>query len=131
MFIKFVNQAMGKQNTKFLAPSDLLEKLTSANAATITWCQKPENNESTPTTEAAIIRGKCCRDVGFSSSGFDKKPAKVQCSNLLTVAGEEALEMFNTFSPSDEETGKIDVVIKKFKEYCMQKKNVAYSIVQK
>ena len=55
MFIKFVNQAMGKQNTKFLAPSDLLEKLTSANAATTTWCQKPENNESTPTTEAAII----------------------------------------------------------------------------
>ena len=62
----------------------------------------------------------------LNATGFDKKPAKVQCSNLLTVAGEEALEMFNTFSPSDEETGKIDVVIKKFKEYCMQKKNVAY-----
>ena len=35
-FIKFVNPATGKPNTKFLAASDLLETLTSANAETIT-----------------------------------------------------------------------------------------------
>ena len=35
-FIKFVNPTTGKPNTKFLAASDLLEKSTSANAATIT-----------------------------------------------------------------------------------------------
>ena len=35
-FIKFVNPSTGKPNTKFLAASDLLEKSTSANAATIT-----------------------------------------------------------------------------------------------
>ena len=35
-FVKFVNPTTGKPNTKFLAASDLLEKSTSANAATIT-----------------------------------------------------------------------------------------------
>jgi len=50
----------------------------------------------------------------------------VQCSTLLTVAGEEALEIFNTFGLSDEDKIKIDVVIKKFEEYCTSKKNVAY-----
>ena len=44
----------------------------------------------------------------------------------LTVAGEEALEIFNTFSLMDEGKVKIDVVIRKFEEYCMPKKNVTY-----
>ena len=38
----------------------------------------------------------------LNATGFDKKPAQVQCSTLLTVAGEEALEIFNTFDLSDE-----------------------------
>ena len=37
------------------------------------------------------------------ATGFDKKPAQVQCSTLLTVAGEEALEIFNTFGLTDED----------------------------
>ena len=101
----------------------------------ITWCQNRDNNESTPTTEAAVIRGKCCRELETLDSavqalsqptGFDKKPAKVQCSTLLTVAGEEALEIFNTFGLTDEDKVKIDVVIRKFEEYCTPKKNVTY-----
>ena len=62
----------------------------------------------------------------LDATGFDKKPAKVQCSTLLTVAGEEALKIFNTFGLSDEDKVKIDVVIKKFEEYYTPKKNVAY-----
>ena len=50
----------------------------------------------------------------------------MQCSTLLTVAGEEALEIFNTFGLSDEDKVKIAVVIKKFEEYCTPKKNVTY-----
>ncbi|KAL9977219.1 hypothetical protein ACROYT_G014598 [Oculina patagonica] len=42
------------------------------------------------------------------------------------VAGEEALEIFNTFGLSNEDKDKINVVIKKFEEYCTPKKNVAY-----
>ena len=62
----------------------------------------------------------------LNATGFDKKPAQVQCSTLLTVAGEEAFEIFNTFGLSDEDKVKIDVVIKKYEEYCTPKKNVTY-----
>ena len=41
---------------------------------------------------------------------------------MLTVAGEEALEIFNIFGLTDEDKVKIDVVIRKFEEYCMPKK---------
>ena len=49
-------------------------------------------------------------------TGSDKKPTKVQCSTLLTVAGEEALKIFNTFGLSKEDKVKIDVMIKKFED---------------
>ena len=97
----------------------------------ITWCQNRDNNGSTPPTEAAVIRGKCCRELETLDSavqassqrdGLDKKPAKVQCSTLLTVAGEEALEIFNSFGLTDEDKVKIDVLITKFEEYCTPKK---------
>ena len=58
----------------------------------------------------------------LNATGFDKKPAKVQCSTLLTVAGEEALEIFNSFGLTDEDKVKIDVLITKFEEYCTPKK---------
>ena len=51
----------------------------------------------------------------LNATGFDKN-----------VAGEEALEIFNTFGLSEEDKVKIDVVIKKFEEYCTPKKNVTY-----
>ncbi|KAL9952873.1 hypothetical protein ACROYT_G040197 [Oculina patagonica] len=65
----------------------------------------------------------CKKDPKPSST---RSLAKVQCSTLLTVAGEEALEIFNTFDLSDEDKVKIDVGIKKFEEYCTPKKNVAH-----
>ena len=105
----------------------------------ITWCQNRDNNGPTPATEAAVIRGKCCRELETLDSAVQalsrrsglwqiKKPAKVQCSTLLTVAGEEALEIFNTFGLTDEDKVKIDVVIRKFEEYCTPKKNVTYEL---
>ncbi len=59
MFIKFVNPT-GKLNTKFLASSDLLEKSTSANVATITNAILKQLEES------AIDKHKF---AGFSSDG--------------------------------------------------------------
>ena len=47
----------------------------------------------------------------LKATSFDKTPAEMQCSTLLTVAGEEALEIFNTFGLSDEYKVKTDVVI--------------------
>ena len=61
-----------------------------------------------------------------NATGFDKKPAQVQCSTLSTVAGEDALEIFNTFGLTDADKVKIDFVFRKFKEYCTPKKHVTY-----
>ena len=47
----------------------------------------------------------------LNATGIDKKPSQVQCSTLLTVAGQEAVEIFNTFGLSREDAKKIDVVI--------------------
>ena len=59
-FIKFVNPTTGKPNTKFLAASDLLEKSTSANAATI------NNAILRQLEESAIDKQKL---ASFSSDG--------------------------------------------------------------
>ena len=59
-FIKFVNPTTGTPNTKFLAASDLLEKSTSANAATITNAILKQLEES------AIDKHKL---ASFSSDG--------------------------------------------------------------
>ena len=56
----------------------------------------------------------------------DKKSDAVQCSTLLTVAGEEAIEVYNTFNLTEEETDDIGVLIKKFQDYCIPKKNVTF-----
>ena len=57
----------------------------------------------------------------LNATGFHKKPQQHQCSTLLTVAGVEALEIFNTFRLS-EEWVKIEVVISKFEEYFTPKR---------
>ena len=43
----------------------------------------------------------------LSATGSDKKDEKVQCSILLTVAGEDAVEVFNTFTFTETEEDKI------------------------
>ena len=62
----------------------------------------------------------------LNATGLEKKPQQQQCSCLLTVAGPEALEIFNTCALSDTDQTKIEVVISKFEEYCTLKKNVTY-----
>ena len=64
--------------------------------------------------------------IGVDATGKDKKPEEVQCSTLLTVAGEDAIEVYNTFALTEEETNKIDVLITKFEDYCTPRKNVTF-----
>ena len=62
----------------------------------------------------------------LNETGIEKKPSQIQCSTLLTVAGEEAVKFFNTFGLSNEDATKIDFVIGKFLKYCTPKKNITY-----
>ena len=60
----------------------------------------------------------------LSATGSDKKAEKVQCSIILTVAGEDAVEVFNTFTETEED--KIEPLIEKFRSYCTPKKNITF-----
>lgn len=57
----------------------------------------------------------------------DKKPSALQTAVFLHIAGEEAMEVYNTFT-FDKEADRTDLelVISKFKDYCTPKKNVVF-----
>ena len=52
----------------------------------------------------------------------------MQVATLLTVIGEEAREVFFTFTgwAADGDDGKIDPVLAKFEEYCQPRKNTPF-----
>ena len=62
----------------------------------------------------------------LNATGRDRKPDIVQCSTLLTVAGEDAVEIYNTFTFASGETDKIEPLISKFHAYCIPKKNITF-----
>ena len=59
---------------------------------------------------------------------LNKKPDGVQVSTLLTVIGEEARDIYSTFTDWAEEGDetKIKPVLEKFAAYCMPRKNVPF-----
>ena len=59
--------------------------------------------------------------------GLDEKTQKLQVATLLTVVGEEAREVFATFSwPTAVDESKINKVLEKFEQYCQLPRNVPY-----
>lgn len=56
----------------------------------------------------------------------DKKPEPQQIAIFLHVAGDDALEVYNTFTFSDEEKDKIKPVFEKFEAYCNPRKNLTF-----
>lgn len=59
---------------------------------------------------------------------IDKKPEAVQVATLLTVIGEEAREVFSTFTEWDSEgdNKKINPVLQQFEKYCQPRKNIPF-----
>ena len=59
---------------------------------------------------------------------LDKKAEKVQVATLLTIIGEEARDVFSTFTDwADEDSStKIASVLQKFADYCQPRKNVPF-----
>ena len=58
---------------------------------------------------------------------MDTKSDDVKSATFLHVAGQDALEVFNTFTwDSDGDHKKLEKVIKKFEIYCMPRKNVTW-----
>ena len=66
-------------------------------------------------------------EIYLVASGHNKKTKKDKTCILLNLAAEQAIEIYNTFAyVEDESEEDIDVVIRKFEEYCNPKRNVRY-----
>jgi hypothetical protein len=79
----------------------------------------------------AAEKWKRCKRAGTSYSlatGLNEKPEAVQVATLLTVVGEEAREVFSTFShwERDGDDAKIAPVLLKFEQYCQPRRNVPF-----
>ena len=62
------------------------------------------------------------------ATGLSAKPEEVQVATLLTVIGEEAREVFSTFSDwaNEGDQAKIAPVWQKYEEYCEPRRNVPF-----
>ena len=59
---------------------------------------------------------------------LNKKSEAIQVATLLTVIGEEAREVFSTFTDwaSEDNKAKIEPVLAKFEAYCHPRKNIPF-----
>ena len=58
---------------------------------------------------------------------LNAKDESIQVATLLTIIGEDAREVFSTFSWTDAKNAqKIDCVVRKFREYCQPTKNIPF-----
>ena len=63
----------------------------------------------------------------LTASGIGEKDDRIKSATLLHVAGEEALEIYNTFTWDEEgDDKKVAAVMAKFEAYCNPRKNVTW-----
>ena len=60
------------------------------------------------------------------ASGASEKDEATQCAIFLHTIGDEALEVYDTFTFTETEQDKIEPLIQKFESYCTPKKNTTY-----
>ena len=61
------------------------------------------------------------------ATGVAKKDDAIRVATILTVIGDEALDVYNTFTwDDDEDKVKIDKVLEQFEKFCEPRKNIIY-----
>lgn len=66
-------------------------------------------------------------DIYLKATGYALKPDDEKAALFLHVAGEEALEIYNTFEfAEDEEREAYDTLVQKFEQYCIPRKNETF-----
>ena len=63
-------------------------------------------------------------EIYLKAAGLETKPEEVKVAILLNVVGEDAVELFNTFTLTEEEKCSFNKVIQCFENYARPKKNV-------
>ena len=66
----------------------------------------------------------------MTASGANEKDEEVKVAILLHTIGEDALDLFNTFTFADDEDGTVDGILKAFEAYCSPEKNVVFERYQ-
>jgi HD superfamily phosphohydrolase YqeK len=56
------------------------------------------------------------------ASGANEKDEEIQCAIFLHTIGEEALEVYDTFTFTETEQDKIELLIQNFESYCTPRK---------
>ncbi|KAJ8975158.1 hypothetical protein NQ317_014532 [Molorchus minor] len=64
--------------------------------------------------------------IFMKASEKDSKSSDIKASILLSLAGEEAVELFNTFGLSEADSLEEEKILDTFEAYCNPKKNVVY-----
>ena len=65
-------------------------------------------------------------DIYITASRSEKKGDEVKIAILLNFAGEDAIEVFNTFKFAEGDAKKLDKVLEQFERYCNPRKNVVF-----
>ena len=71
-------------------------------------------------------RWKRAFELYMTATEKDKKSQKIQCATFLTLAGETAIAVYETFDFDDNEKDKIEPLVLKFEACCLPKKNVTH-----
>ena len=68
-------------------------------------------------------------ELYLTAAGGASKSAKVQSSLFLHIAGEEAVEVYNTLTFDEEDDRlKLAIILEKIEEYCNPRKNITYEM---
>ena len=60
------------------------------------------------------------------ASGAHEKDENIQCATFLHMIGEDALNIYDTFTFTENEVNKIQILIDKFDEHFSPQKNITY-----
>lgn len=69
-------------------------------------------------------------DLYMTASGANEKPESTQLAIFLHLIGDDALQVYNTFTFASEAERKMDVVRQKFADYCQPRRNIVYERYQ-
>ncbi len=62
-------------------------------------------------------------ELYIKAAGLKDKSDEQKCAILLHCIGEDAIDVFNSFVFTEEETDKYDILVKRFEDYAIPKRN--------
>ncbi|UYV72008.1 hypothetical protein LAZ67_9001538 [Cordylochernes scorpioides] len=66
-------------------------------------------------------------EIYLEASGLNEKKDKTKTAIFLNMAGENAIDIYNNFKfENEEDKYNLDIVLKKFEDYCDPLKNTTY-----